>query len=67
MLNGTIFCSTIVLARVKRFVLESSRKVLKVFPRTVLELIKFVLDQFQNKSLELLLNNCRTPLRKCPI
>ena len=57
MLNGTIFGSTIVLARVKRFVLESSRKALKVFPRTVKEQIKFVLDQFQNKSLELLWNN----------
>ena len=67
MLNGTIFCSTNVLAKVKRFVLEKFQKILKVFPRTVLEQIKFVLEQFQNKSLELLWNNCRTPLVKCPI
>ena len=67
MLNGTIFCSTNVLAKVKRFVLEKFQKILKVFPRTVLEQIKFVLEQFQNKSLELLWNNCRTPLIKCPI
>ena len=67
MLNWTIFCSTNVLAKVKRFVLEKFQKILKVFPRTVLEQIKFVLEQFQNKSLELLWNNCRTPLIKCPI
>ena len=67
MLNGTIFCSTNVLAKVKRFVLEKFQKILKVFPRTVLEQIKFVLEQFQYKSLELLWNNCRTPLIKCPI
>ena len=54
MLNGTIFCSTNVLAKVKRFVLEKFQKILKVFPRTVLEQIKFVLEQLQNKSLELL-------------
>ena len=52
MLNGTIFCSTNVLAnKVKKFVLEKFQKILKVFPRTVLEQIKFVLEQFQNKSL----------------
>ena len=67
MLNGTIFCSTNVLAKVKRFVLEKFQKILKVFPRTVLEQIKFVLEQFQNISLDLLWNKCRTPLIKCPI
>ena len=67
MLNGTIFCSTNVLAKMKRFVLEKFQKILKVFPRTVLEQIKFVLEQFQNKSSELLWNNCRSPLIKCPI
>ena len=46
MLNGTIFCSTNVLAKVKRFVLEKFQKILKVFPRTVLEQIKFALEQF---------------------
>ena len=64
MLNGTFFCSTIVLAEVKKIVLEKFQKILKVFPRTVLEQINFVLEQCQNKSLERLLNNCRTvPLR----
>ena len=68
MLNGTIFCSTIALpGEVKRFVLEKFQKILKVFPRTVLEQINFVLEQFQNKSLERLWNNCRTPLIKCTI
>ena len=62
MLNGTIFCSTIVLAKVKKFVLEKFQKILNVFPRTVLEQINFVLEQFQNKSLERLWN-----LIKCPI
>ena len=62
-----LVCSTNVLAKVKRFVLEKFQKILKVFPRSVLEQIKFVLEQFQNKSLELLWNNCRTPLIKCPI
>ena len=66
-LNGTIFCSTIVLAEVKKFVLEKFQKILKKNPRTVLEQINFVLEQFQNKSLERLWNNCRTPLIKCPI
>ena len=42
MLNGTIFCSTIVQAKVKKFVLEKFQKILKVFPRTVLEQINLV-------------------------
>ena len=52
MLNGTIFCSTIVLAEVKKFVLEKLQKILKVFPRTVLEQINFVLEQIFRTFME---------------